>query len=955
MLLETQTGETQTPGKELKSSGVLAETDQTNQGTNTELKPELKTGGTQTILEQKTAREELCNVSLENPLLVGIAVPASEPKQGLAVEEPEQHLQIVSHDIPLQVGPAILAAEPKQGFALETAEQDMQIVPPGIPLQVSPAVTPPKKKQGIALETAEQDMQIVPSAKPLQVTSSAPAQEPKQGLTLEIAERDIKIIPSGIQFKTGPAVPQPEPKKGLALETAEQEIQTISLGIPLQVEPVVPPLEPQQGIAVEKVEQDLQIVPPVIPLQVTPPAPPPKPKQGLSVQTGTSSCFTDFPSAIKLQSTLIQHSSHPQTVQTSTTIHSSTTIATQTSKSYTETTGTQSIASLPSMHEPASNSTRTSVAASTQATLPPYNKQYEFVQTAKESVLEFKEPILLPEPPKLQQLSYNAAEKLQNTDQNQQSHFISQIQTSHEKHEIKMTTQKLEPNIPLKIDVNTPVEYGYAPKPITPQTPTKGARLQSKIKALEEAQKEKGDVLVQGGIRVLPQMSVTEEKKQSVTSIEQHHEQKKVEIFEERKPLYPIPAEPFIPESYNAVPATTTAIMESEPLSYLQLLEVQALRETPASYDVSIPASSENEFEEHLSTTEKRHLFERKILETQQVHPVHKPNEFVPLYDPETAQVLEQEELQRMSLQAKREMFEGKIREIEASTLPPLLNKADLTSPNIVRQIAERPLSQTEQLYLEPGTPPEILFAPQFERTESSRMEKVEQFEKRIENIVQSTAQPVAHPIKKPIVVPPVQAGIEALFVPEKPHDFGYRSVQGPFNQQQDLYHMSQEQTFKPIPQVKQAKQPLQPPQKPIQTHSGYQADTEEGQSFSQLTQHQQHTSTTTHQKLIQHHHHSYKQFHSQQQPQQLPTIQPSAPPKLVKPIPINAGNSTIPASTMNNVHTRHKISTTSSHHHQSNQKVRKFVFRFQCLYLLVWLFEPVFFNILLVKYFESK
>uniref|UniRef100_A0A336ML28 CSON001463 protein n=1 Tax=Culicoides sonorensis TaxID=179676 RepID=A0A336ML28_CULSO len=558
-----------------------------------------------------------------------------------------------------------------------------------------------------------------------------------------------------------------------------------------------------------------------------------------------------------------------------------------------------------------------------------------------------QEPILLPEPPKLQQLSYNAAEKLQ-TESSQQQIITQSSQISQSFNEIKMTTQKLEPNLPLKVDVSSAVEYGFAPKPMTPQTPTKGARLQGKIKALEEAQKEKGDVLVQGGIRVLPQMSVNEDKKQTITEQTESHE-KKVEIFEHREPLYPIPAEPFIPESFAAVPEKPVKFENEQPLSYAQLLEVQAQRETPASYEVSIPASSENEFEQHLSTTEKRHLFEQKIREVQQPQPVQRSHEFVPLYEPqENVQMLEQEELQRMSLQAKREMFEGKIREIEQSTLPPLLHKADLTSPNVVRQIAERPLSQTDQLYLEPGTPPEICFAPQFDkRVESQKMleTKVEKFEKQSQ--VQEKVQ-VQKPRHEPISAPPVQSGTEALYVPEKQihhhhqeqyqQEFGYRHVQPP--QQQHVPQPSQPvyqpqmpfeqesvQIFKPIPQPQQQQPkqiPPQVPQKPVkQISSGYQADTEEShsKSFTRSSQQQSFT-TSTHQKLVQHHH-SYKQYQNQSQQQQpMPKPQPPTTahtPKLVKPIPINAAA----ATTASNVHTstHHSSYSHSTSHHQSNQK----------------------------------
>jgi len=327
---------------------------------------------------------------------------------------------------------------------------------------------------------------------------------------------------------------------------------------------------------------------------------------------------------------------------------------------------------------------------------------------------------------------------------------------------------------PLAVDVERAVEYGFSPKPATPVTPSKGARLQDKIKALETAAREKGDVLVQGGIKVFPLMA--EEKK-----VEKQEPVRKE--FVPETPLEPFKLEnqgEFIPPqfaSYNEAPKPYEGVPympESRPLEVnankpFELSQPKAFEYKPIAQrpelvtpisiperELQTPASGyqasvgESEDELRLSTQEKRHLFEQKIKEVASSGPVERQG-YVQLYNPE--ELAEEEQKDYRTLQAKREMFEQKIQEIQESTLPPLIQRADLTSPKPSAVKHPRPLS-TNEVGLEPGTPPEMLFSPKFEGQTSEQRTEAHQsmYQQTQEYDHVSQIRPVSAP--KPALVP---------------------------------------------------------------------------------------------------------------------------------------------------------------------------------------------------------
>lgn len=349
----------------------------------------------------------------------------------------------------------------------------------------------------------------------------------------------------------------------------------------------------------------------------------------------------------------------------------------------------------------------------------------------------------------------------------------------------------------LKLDIGRAVEthFGEPQKPATPQTPTKGLRLQCKIKALEEAQRDKGDIPVLGGIKVFPGLNVSEEKRSSTiektdnsATKTDHFEKNEIQSYstiyqgstiqssteppkpyesvlhmpqEPAKPYEGVPympQEPYVPKFDTFKPVSFTPKPEpwqqeqQHSYSHVQHIETTNMRDTPVSgYQVSVPESETEE--QRMTAQEKRTFFEQKIREAAQTGPIERPG-YVQLYNPEE---VEPEQLSTIkSTQAKKQMFEQKIQELQESQLPPLQHRADLTSPNVFRQTAERPLS-VEPLGLQPGTPPELLFAPKFDARnlyEQSHEEKTTESRYEQQQIREEYEKQVQPPLIRPVVPP---------------------------------------------------------------------------------------------------------------------------------------------------------------------------------------------------------
>lgn len=136
----------------------------------------------------------------------------------------------------------------------------------------------------------------------------------------------------------------------------------------------------------------------------------------------------------------------------------------------------------------------------------------------------------------------------------------------------------------------------------------------------------------------------------------------------------------------------------------------------------SVQNQQQNFSHEHKSSfvaysTQQTHLFEQQS-NLQEMLP---PKEcFVPI-QPYSTEAPVQEELPKMSIKDTKSYFEQRIKQEEVKTLP-----TDLKAPGLVKQFA-KPMVPLIPLDIEPGSPPEICYAPKpVNERKQSYVEKIE-------------------------------------------------------------------------------------------------------------------------------------------------------------------------------------------------------------------------------------
>lgn len=309
-----------------------------------------------------------------------------------------------------------------------------------------------------------------------------------------------------------------------------------------------------------------------------------------------------------------------------------------------------------------------------------------------------------------------------------------------------------------------PPEMGFMPKVQASQP----ERIVEKVKKLEEIH-QSNETPLSG--TVYPQGFKKEER----------HEKKEFLSTKSvatspfmQKPASPASPRPYTPQInrdqlFTAEPRMTRSPSPKPSTEAVNMEKLWALKpKSPEPYSHSQQQSFSHE---HKSSFVAYSSSQTQINESMKQETLPSKEQFVPI-QPYATQTPVQEETPRASIKDTKSYFEQRIKQEEVKPVP-----SDLKAPGLVRQFA-KPMVPLIPLDIEPGSPPEICYAPKpvYERKQSY-VEKVEKsleqnLEKEPERVPRGgvrilpqrqtpqrslSPQKVVPPVQKPFVPPPPQ------------------------------------------------------------------------------------------------------------------------------------------------------------------------------------------------------
>lgn len=305
-----------------------------------------------------------------------------------------------------------------------------------------------------------------------------------------------------------------------------------------------------------------------------------------------------------------------------------------------------------------------------------------------------------------------------------------------------------------------PPEMGFAPKPQKP----KPEQLSDRIRKLEESHKEIADI-PSGGVRMLPPAIVSpvfqkpagqtsnghrEPETEHRTYVESNQLDSTTTLHESMHSQYKHEngfAAPSVPADKRAPsprPSAHGVAMDRMWTSTKPPAPAPAsAAEPPAQlFDSSCFHTSKNEFAEQKSVSVTRKPIGTPISESDTEPPMSHCESATS--DGESMHPQRPQLRRRNSTKETAKMFENKIRDMDSA---PHRHLYDLKAPGLVKQILPRaqsvtgPQSETplpsahrpSDIYLEPGTPPEICYAPRMPTASERKQSLVDAIEQTIE------------------------------------------------------------------------------------------------------------------------------------------------------------------------------------------------------------------------------
>lgn len=409
----------------------------------------------------------------------------------------------------------------------------------------------------------------------------------------------------------------------------------------------------------------------------------------------------------------------------------------ETKKSQTEATQTQSSASI---FEPAPVLKPQEPIFKPQEATAPASQSIPFPFSDKSDDIPVSQP---PEPLKKSALDFfeNNLKNLPPLQDDKYTRFEDTLKGSktyvHKQNEVKeQFRSKLTEDLSyLNLVPEPPPEMGFMPKVQKGQP----ERLVEKVKKLEESH-QSSETPLSGG--VFPQSFKKEEKYEkkeflstsTVSTSPFLQQNKPASPFLQQKPASPFVHKPVSPlptytpqanrdQLFTADPKLTRSPSPKPSTEAVNMEKLWALKvKSPEPFTVQ-QQQQQSFSHEHKSSFVAYSSQQTHMQQSQHEKTLPSTEHFVPIqtYPVEPPQQQQQEELPKMSIKDTKSYFEQRIKQEEVKTLP-----TDLKAPGLVRQFA-KPMVPLIPLDLEPGSPPEICYAPKpvLERKQSY-VEKIE-------------------------------------------------------------------------------------------------------------------------------------------------------------------------------------------------------------------------------------
>lgn len=316
-----------------------------------------------------------------------------------------------------------------------------------------------------------------------------------------------------------------------------------------------------------------------------------------------------------------------------------------------------------------------------------------------------------------------------------------------------------------------PPEMGFMPKVQKGQP----ERIVEKVKKLEEIH-QTSETPLSGS--VFPQSFKKEEKFEKKEFLSSSNVS--TSPFMHQKPASPLPQPTYTPQInrdqlFTADPKITRSPSPKPSTEAVNMEKLWAMK--TKSPEPFVHQQQQSFSHEHKSSFVAYSSQQTHVQQSHHQEILPSNEHFVPIQTypvEQQQQQQQQEEVPKMSIKDTKSYFEQRIKQEEAKTIP-----VDLKAPGLVRQFA-KPMVPLIPLDLEPGSPPEICYAPKpvLERKQSY----VEKIEKTLEQNIEKEPErvprggvrilpqrhtpqrSVASPSPKPIVPPPV---FEHIIKPE--------------------------------------------------------------------------------------------------------------------------------------------------------------------------------------------
>lgn len=265
----------------------------------------------------------------------------------------------------------------------------------------------------------------------------------------------------------------------------------------------------------------------------------------------------------------------------------------------------------------------------------------------------------------------------------------------------------------------TPPDFGYIP---AETNELKYEKITDRIKKLEESHKDVKDV-PSGGVRMFPVTQQTQPQPTQFTKNEQFTSETKE--YSQSTTLEPIYRPQASPIHFDRDPSPRPS---AEGIAMEKLWTPKQPHEPDA---VDLPEAKPTDGLDF----SKFHTIRNEFLEEKSFRKISSFSESD--VDTKYESASESENVRRTSTKAAAKMFEEKIKEVEQS----VQQEHDLRAPSLVKQTLPKPYamkttphSPLDDIHLEPGSPPEVCYAPRlpYER-KKSLVEAIEETEKNLE------------------------------------------------------------------------------------------------------------------------------------------------------------------------------------------------------------------------------